>query len=268
MICLPAKPGYRKIEVKTFVKLKSCFSLSVSEELRYAKRFLEYSEIVFVTGGRLYLTIDQYEFAVGEGDVLVIPRYRTVDGLRPSDGKTTYYSVEFSSSDEMIEGIANRTISVREDTYFFSKLFGRLADTMIESRGGVNYEGDAALLGILCAIRRNAENGEQGSFSALNAVMEYINANIDRMMTVLEIAAHFCYNKDYLVRIFHARYGITVKKYINDRKITMAKRLLVTTDVSVQKIGQSIGFDETELFEKYFKYHEKVTPQRFRKMHR
>ena len=81
-------------------------------------------------------------------------------------------------------------------------------------------------------------------------------------------AEHFGYNKDYLLRLFRERYGITIKKYINEKKMTMVKRILITTDMSVAKIGASIGFEETELFEKFFKYHEKVTPQRYRKMNR
>ncbi|MBO6011148.1 MAG: helix-turn-helix transcriptional regulator [Oscillospiraceae bacterium] len=133
---------------------------------------------------------------------------------------------------------------------------------------GIDYEADAALFSILCDIRRGGDRTEQERFSALGAVMEYINRSIDRMITVEEIAAHFGYNKDYLMRIFRMRYGVTMKKYINDQKLTMAKHLLMTTDVSVQKIGESVGLPERELFEKYFKYHEKVTPQRFRKMHR
>ncbi|MBR4204826.1 MAG: helix-turn-helix transcriptional regulator [Clostridia bacterium] len=266
MICMPAKPGYQKIEVKTYVKAKSCFSLSVSEELRYARRFLEFCEIIYVTLGRLYLTVDRSEFILGAGDVLVIPRYRTVEGLKPSAEKTTYYSVEFTCSSELLSGIAERVVSVTEDELFFAKLFERLRAAMTGS--GIDYEADAALFSILCDIRRGGDRTEQERFSALGAVMEYINRSIDRMITVEEIAAHFGYNKDYLMRIFRMRYGVTMKKYINDQKLTMAKHLLMTTDVSVQKIGESVGLPERELFEKYFKYHEKVTPQRFRKMHR
>ncbi|MBQ4192776.1 MAG: AraC family transcriptional regulator [Clostridia bacterium] len=268
MICLPAKPGYQKIDIKTYVKARSCYYLSVNEEMLYARRFLEYSEILYVLGGEVHLTVGDTAYTIGAGELLVIPNYRTVVGFRQSSGKTSFCTAEFTCSDEMTEGISERVISVKEDGFFINKLFTRLSETMMESSGNQNYEGDAILLSLLYTIRRNAEIDDRSNFSLMVSVMEYINGNIGTMLTVDDIAAHFGYNKDYLARNFRARYGITVRKYVNDRKISMAKRLLATTDVSVQKIGESIGFPETELFEKYFRYHEKVTPQRFRKMHR
>lgn len=268
MLCLPVNPGYRKLETKEYIKVRSCYTITAGEEMMYSRRFLEYCEMVYVTSGKVYIAVEGKEYAVGAGEILVIPCYGNVDGVRPSDVKTSFYTVEFSCSDGLIEGIAGRVVSIQEDGYFIGKVFQRLANSLNDYGSEDNYEGDALCLTILYGVRDNIESNEKSNVSVLNSVMDYINENMDKMLTIETIAMHFGYNKDYLLKIFRERYGITIKKYINEKKLTIVKRLLITTDMPVVKIGASIGFEENELFEKYFKYHEKVTPQRYRKMYR
>jgi len=268
MINLPVSPGYRKLVQKEYITARSCYIITAGEEMIYSRRFLEYCEIIYVMAGKLYIAVSGREYTVNAGEVLVIPCYQTVDGVRRSDVKTTFCTCEFSCSDGVISDIAGQIVAIREDEYLISKQFARLNQLLSAEGHDDNHEGDVLCLSILYGIRNNIAHGTKNNLSILNSVMEYINENIDKMLTVEDIAEHFGYNKDYLLRLFRERYGITVKKYINEKKMTMVKRILITTDMSVAKVGAAIGFEETELFEKFFKYHEKVTPQRYRKMNR
>ncbi|MGS2737717.1 AraC family transcriptional regulator [Sinomicrobium sp. M5D2P17] len=61
--------------------------------------------------------------------------------------------------------------------------------------------------------------------------------------------------------------GKTPKVYIDSRIILEAKRLLIYSDLSIQEIGYSLGFEEPSYFNKYFKRHVYSTPFEFRKKH-
>ena len=268
MINITSSSGYRKRETTEYIKVRSCYTMTVGEEMMYSRRFLEYCEMIYVMTGNVYISVSGREHKVGAGEILVIPCYQTVDGVRKSNVKTTFCTCEFSCSNGLIEGISEQVVAICENEYFISSQFMRMNTLPPAEENGDSTECDALCLAILCALRNNIAAGEKSSTQILNSIIEYINENADKMLTVEVVADHFSYNKDYLIRLFKDRYGITIKKYINERKLAVVKRLLTTTDLPIKQIGMSIGFEEVELFEKFFKYHVKVTPQRYRKMNR
>lgn len=57
----------------------------------------------------------------------------------------------------------------------------------------------------------------------------------------------------------------TAKSFIDSYVILEAKRMLVTTSLSVKEIAFALGFDEPTNFLKYFRKHTNLTPVEFRK---
>ena len=93
-----------------------------------------------------------------------------------------------------------------------------------------------------------------------------IDDNIRTIVTVDEVADVIGYNRDYLSRQFLASCGMTVKKYIDQKKLSVAKHLLVSSKMSVGQVARAVGFDDVQHFYKFFRYHEKVSPNQFRKL--
>lgn len=143
MLCLPVNPGYRKLETKEYIKVRSCYTVTAGEEMIYSRRFLEYCEMIYVTGGQIHIAAAGTEYTVSAGELLVIPCYQIVDGVRHSDVKASFYTVEFSCSDGLIENIAGRVVSIQEDGYFIGKMFQRLSASLDNYGNEDNYEGDA-----------------------------------------------------------------------------------------------------------------------------
>ncbi|MGN1410763.1 MAG: helix-turn-helix domain-containing protein [Eubacteriales bacterium] len=264
MLYLPAKPGYSKLDKKSYINTRSCFYISVSNEMLYRKKFMEYCEMIYVLTGKVYIALGDVEFTIGDGEVIVIPRYQIVNGVRKTETKTQFCTVDFACSDDLIDDICEKTIAVSHNSFYFSELLSHL-NTALSIGGDESYISDALMLTLLNEIRSNCGN-MSSSAEILEAVTEYIDLNIDKIITVDEIAEHFSYSKDHLIRKFRDSRGYTLKKYINEKKLTMAKHLLTSTEMSIEKVGESIGYDDVDLFIKFFKYHEKVTPQRYRKI--
>ena len=267
MLYLPLDPGYRKQVVSYCLNAYDCYFISADDDMTYARRFLEYCEMIYVTAGELFIQIAGREYVISAGEIFVMPSFQTVDGIQHYRGKNAFYTVDFTCSDNFMNDLECTVFSIRENRFFFNELFSRLNLVMMDRRQKKDFEADAIVLSILCRLHSVSVRKEGNGTLLLNDVLEYLNEHVADIVSVDEIASHFGYNKDYLMKIFREQYGVTIKKYMNETKLTMVKRLLITTKMPISKIGETIGFEDGELFDKYFKYHEKVTPLQYRKMY-
>ena len=269
MLYLPSAKDYNKVEENSFIHMGDHSCLSMERGTMYSSRFLECSELIYVTSGTLPLKIENQEYVIEKGELLLMPMYRNVCGLRKTEDKLCFWTLEFSCSESMTADITEKIISLREDATLMHELLAVLSRDTGEKRD--NSLRDATMIMVLQIARENARLNMREARSenhTMSAIVDYINGNLSEMITVENIASHFGYSKDHIMKLFKIKYGVTMKKFINDRKLSTARRLLVTTDMSIDKISQAIGMESPELFQKYFKYHEKITPQRYRQINK
>ena len=96
-------------------------------------------------------------------------------------------------------------------------------------------------------------------------VLEYLNANYEKTLTLDELAEHFFVAKPTLIYNF--------KKYVNRSpidfllaiRISKAKQLLVSTKQSVNEISNICGFSSPNYFGLIFKKKEGISPLTYRK---
>lgn len=83
-------------------------------------------------------------------------------------------------------------------------------------------------------------------------------------LTPTLIAEELEMNLSYLCREFKKNTGKTIGEYINERKISEAKRLLRATDQSLVEISDTLGFSSQSYFHRVFKKMTGVTPTEYR----
>lgn len=96
-------------------------------------------------------------------------------------------------------------------------------------------------------------------------VKAYLLENITYDFTVKEIASVFNYNEKYLGKLFLQKTGLSVKQYINKKRINLAEDLLKNSDLSVTSISAKVGFNNVTYFNKIFKSYLKISPKEYRK---
>ncbi|MDF2543156.1 MAG: transcription regulator [Herbinix sp.] len=265
MLHLPYSISYDKSNGHGFLQVNNCNHVALQESWLYKERFLNRNEIIYVTGGEIYITIDGYDLSLTEGDILLIPSYKTLDGWKEYEGRTSFYMLGFDCSDDIMAELPRIPVKVKENAIFMGEVFAKLERNFMSKKN--THGRDALLLVILNEMKLCASDGN-GTTDLAKKIMEYINENIHSMLTVEQIADIFHYSSDYISKIFREQYDLTIKKYITYKKMNMSKRLLTTTNMSVASVGKSIGFDHEELFVKFFKYNEKVTPKKYRDVNR
>lgn len=103
----------------------------------------------------------------------------------------------------------------------------------------------------------------------IDQVTDYVDANLCSVdLTVENIASHIHLSTNYLRNIFKEHMGISLSKYITDRKIEYACKILVETDDSIQSLCERLDFTSVNYFYTYFKKNTGMTPSQYRESHR
>lgn len=96
------------------------------------------------------------------------------------------------------------------------------------------------------------------------ALMQYIDFNYSRIISLEDLSTLAGVNKTTLISIFKEVYGTTPIRYINRIRLRKAKELLVNTDTSVSEIADLVGFQSIHYFSRFFKAKENCTPMEYR----
>ena len=103
------------------------------------------------------------------------------------------------------------------------------------------------------------EDSSSLSAAVLNAQI-YVSRHFNRKLTLQEIADQCFLNRHTLSLAFKEIVGITFKEYLLLFRITEAKKLLLTTDLSIAQIGEAVGYINVNNFLKIFREKERITP--------
>ncbi|MGE7854915.1 helix-turn-helix domain-containing protein [Bacillus sp. AFS029637] len=92
----------------------------------------------------------------------------------------------------------------------------------------------------------------------------YIKNHIYEPISVKQLSEITGLNPNYLSSMFKAITGFSVLDFINKEKINEAKKLLITTDLSLTDISNLLRFYDQSHFTKTFKKYTDITPKIFR----
>lgn len=97
-------------------------------------------------------------------------------------------------------------------------------------------------------------------------VKSFIENNIERELSVKEIADSIYRSRDYTNRLFKRYYNTTPYAYFNNLRVEKAKALLQHTSLSVQQISEKLGYKNGKSFSKHFRYTTGMTASHYRQI--
>ena len=98
-------------------------------------------------------------------------------------------------------------------------------------------------------------------------VFKFIEANYNKGITLCDVAKAVGYSPAYLTNRVKRETGHTVNRWIIERRMAQALRLLSSTNQSVEQIATEIGYQNTCHFFRQFRQYQGTTPQAWRKKH-
>lgn len=95
-------------------------------------------------------------------------------------------------------------------------------------------------------------------------VIDYIEENLEKEIDLDNISKNIGYSKFHLNRIFTEYTGITMYKYLQNRRLTIAAEKLVKTDSPIIQIAYEAGYDTQQSFSSAFKQIYLYSPKIYR----
>ena len=106
-------------------------------------------------------------------------------------------------------------------------------------------------------------NLKEYSYTVRDAI-EHINLNLQSNLSLSTISKAVGRNASFLSNQFKKETGKTITKYIQEKRIEEAIRMLTNTDMTIQEISHSVGIDDLSWFSKLFKSIVGISPTKYK----
>lgn len=193
-----------------------------------------------------------------------LPVIRRVDMVRGADmghGADVARGADMAHGDNMARGAdVNQYKTLLTDIYTLASSSDYIRDMRIN--GKLN---DLLTLLMESSWHREAHTNAPKKMD-ISSVKSFLDEHYKEKLSLESVASHFFIDKHYLARLFKEQYGVTLVTYLQQVRITHAKRMLRFTDKSIEEIGLECGIGELNYFSRVFKKLEGVSPSEFRRV--
>ncbi|WP_067704445.1 MULTISPECIES: superoxide response transcriptional regulator SoxS [unclassified Erwinia] len=98
----------------------------------------------------------------------------------------------------------------------------------------------------------------------IHTLTDWIENNLDKTLSIDDVAAKSGYSKWHLQRMFRAVTKQTLGGYIRERRLTLAAEALRKTQRPVFDIAMQYGYDSQQTFSRVFRRQFSLTPTAYR----
>jgi len=161
---------------------------------------------------------------------------------------------------------ASRPVLHTENTDALTPLMQRFARIGSCRSASDRLERIGKLYEILSLLAKSAPPGAyrpSGRIYTEEAAM-YIHANLDRRITVSELAKQISIDRSYLCALFKKYLDVSPQQYIIDAKMKSAASMLRRTDKPIAQIAEAVGYDDALLFSRMFRARFGMSPRQYR----
>lgn len=125
-------------------------------------------------------------------------------------------------------------------------------------------ESASLLKALLIRLARMAMLTDMPENAMADRLIQYIREHCREDLKVEKIAAHFNYHAGHINRIMRRSTGTTIHSYLIRCRMDAAKTLLLSTDMTVSKVAEMVGFGSEAYFCSSFKKLTGISPKEYR----
>ena len=124
------------------------------------------------------------------------------------------------------------------------------------------------ILGTAIEKRKENQENDDAKYSKdyISAAVAYIDEHLDdEDLSIVSVATHVYLNPVYFGRVFKHTFHMTFKKYLLQRRMELAKRLLEDGRTSIGNICEQVGINNPSYFSHLFKDYTGKLPSEYKK---
>lgn len=241
-------------------------------------------EIIYLKSGKLRISIEEEVFDALPGDVFFV-NSKELHFMESEDMAVEYYTIlfplEFISfqTEDMLErevlkplrggklllakSIKGKNCLMQIENYLKEMILANtVKDTHYQLRTRI------LLLQIMEELMKE-ECLQYASFRSASDLqrdmISYIQKHYMEKITLQMLAEEFHLSEKYVSRYFKEHFAISFMQYVGHLRMTKAKTLLDSSDLSITEVALSCGYPSVNLFIRSFKAAYQMTPLQYRK---
>lgn len=261
----------------------------------YANIISPFSRLYLITEGKAAVYMNKKKYLLSANELFIIPKF-TFHTYECDDFMKHYYICFFDETiggrsifdtteiryqlpaEELDLQLMLRFIALNQGRHVPSvdpKIYDnkRVIHTFNQDKMQYNLANEIESNGILLQLfsrfiaNENKYQAEaHNQYERLDLALSHINNNIDRRITVMELASLMCISPDHFSRIFKRVIGLSPCQYIQSKRIERAQTLLLTSQLSITEIAETIGIPNISQFSNLFTKQTKRSPREYREM--
>lgn len=243
----------------------------------------DFYECYFFISGSITYLIEGRNFDLKPGDMVLINSTELHQAII-NDGETPYERIVLWINKDFLSGIStNKTDLSRcfEDSGRENVIRAGLdmqqniratLDKLLSVQNYVGMGSDLlgktlitellVYLNIICFENELKIDVDVRKNNIIDGIINYVNSHIEDQITIDELSEHFFLSKYHLLREFKKHTGTTIHKYIVQKKLISAKKLILS-GTPIINVYKQCGFGDYSNFFRAFKNEYGVTPRYF-----
>lgn len=228
-----------------------------------------FPQILYSTKGSGTLVIDGKKRAVPPGSAIFMPAGYPHEYYADGDVWDIHWIVPSGyAADDILRkfGLEKPEIYQLSDTHTLEHIFRKMHDAIRADSIYGNMRASGFLYDFLIEFYRliSPASTAAATSPALMRAVDHINYSFDSRITMEELCRVSGVSKQHLCLLFRNTLKLRPMEYVAKRRIQEAKALLISTEISIEEIAETVGFGSESYFCKLFKRYEGITPSTFR----
>lgn len=99
----------------------------------------------------------------------------------------------------------------------------------------------------------------------ITGITKYLQEHLAEEISLSVLAEQFHLNPQYISQLFKSEIGVNFLAYLTNIRMEKAKKLLLSTSLSIAEVADQAGYRDYRVFTKAFKKSEGITPSQYRR---
>lgn len=242
-------------------------------------------EIVYIKVGTVILTIEDCEFCVEEGSVILFPHNCNASIRTVSKDIHVHYTLNLHVCNDIIlhkdassmpSGDDRLVLPVILEPSVHTEELCKRLNYLIEGYHNTSperkYKCACEAFELLCdisALSKSLTETEELQSKHIpkiycSRIKKYVHQNIGQPISLSDVSVFLDKSPNYLNRIFKAENGITIQQYINREKIRECVELMISKGLTLTQCCDYVGIKDPNYLSRLFKKHMGISASQFK----
>ena len=110
-----------------------------------------------------------------------------------------------------------------------------------------------------------SQEPEEQEERVINGITRFMQEHLAEEISLSALSEEFHMNPQYISQLFKNEIGVGFLAYLTSIRMEKAKKLLLSTSLSIGEVAEQSGYGDYRVFTKVFKKSEGITPSQYRR---